>query len=345
MINKSKKCRFEKLPDISKEINEELNNNEHKQREVDICYLIDATGSMGREINAANEYVIKIFEELTTRYKDDFKFQFGAIFCRDKIDSSSDKNDYFPLTTDMNSLKNNISKIKPYGGGDTPEDWVEGYNIVLSDKMIWRNGMKLIIHITDAGAHGTEFSRVDRYSEEGPKLEKKMKECGDKDINIIRFKTNEEAVQSFEKKFEIYNGYKMSGQNKDKGQFIEIYDFNKNSSEKEGGKEPVSEMFHHIVIEGANQVVNPSYKFLKRLKNILNLPNDLDKDKGNLKSLISILDIGSDNYVITEDNYKKMILLIYRIRANVPVIIMRETGCGKTSLIKKLSQILIMEKN
>ena len=35
-----------------------------------------------------------------------------------------------------------------------------------------------------------------------------------------------------------------------------------------------------------------------------------------------------------------MLLLVYRIKANVPVIIMGETGCGKTSLIKKLSQIL-----
>jgi len=337
--NKTKKCRFEKLPDISKEIDLEL-NNEPKQREIDICYLIDATGSMGREIKASNEYVIKIFEELTNKYKDEFNFQFGAIFYRDKIDSKSDKNDYFPLTKDMNSLKKNISTIKPVGGGDTPEDWVEGYNIALSENMKWRNGMKLIIHIADAGAHGTEFSKGDKYPEEGPKLEKNIKECVDKNINIIGFKTDDEAEQSFEKMSEIYNAYKMSGQNRDRGQFIEIYDFNKNNSKEQGGKDPVSEMFHHIVIEGANQVVNPSYKFLKRLKNILNLPNDLDKDKGNLKSLISILDIGSDNYVITEDNYKKMILLVYRIRANVPVIIMGETGCGKTSLIKKLSQIL-----
>ena len=35
-----------------------------------------------------------------------------------------------------------------------------------------------------------------------------------------------------------------------------------------------------------------------------------------------------------------MVLLYYRIKANVPVIIMGETGCGKTSLIIKLSQIL-----
>ena len=35
-----------------------------------------------------------------------------------------------------------------------------------------------------------------------------------------------------------------------------------------------------------------------------------------------------------------MILLIYRIKADIPVIIMGETGCGKTSLIIKLSQFL-----
>ena len=35
-----------------------------------------------------------------------------------------------------------------------------------------------------------------------------------------------------------------------------------------------------------------------------------------------------------------MFLLLYRIKANVPVIIMGETGCGKTALIIKLNQIL-----
>jgi len=35
-----------------------------------------------------------------------------------------------------------------------------------------------------------------------------------------------------------------------------------------------------------------------------------------------------------------MILLVYGIKAKVPVIIMGETGCGKTALIKKLNQLL-----
>ena len=37
-------------------------------------------------------------------------------------------------------------------------------------------------------------------------------------------------------------------------------------------------------------------------------------------------------YALTPDNILKMILILLRIRANIPVIIMGETGCGKTSL-------------
>ena len=42
-------------------------------------------------------------------------------------------------------------------------------------------------------------------------------------------------------------------------------------------------------------------------------------------------------YALTPDNILKMILIILRVRANAPVIIMGETGCGKTSLIRYLA--------
>jgi ABC-type proline/glycine betaine transport system ATPase subunit len=35
-----------------------------------------------------------------------------------------------------------------------------------------------------------------------------------------------------------------------------------------------------------------------------------------------------------------MILILYRIIANIQVILMGETGCGKTKLIKILNQLL-----
>ena len=83
-----------------------------------------------------------------------------------------------------------------------------------------------------------------------------------------------------------------------------------------------------------------SDKYLIDIKSALNLENEVNKNKGDIKSLKSILNHKSDDYVITNDNFKKMILLVYRIKANIPVIIMGETGCGKTALITKLNQLL-----
>jgi hypothetical protein len=60
----------------------------------------------------------------------------------------------------MEDLKNKISTIRAYGGGgDGAEDWVGGYELALN-KMDWRKGIKLIIHIADDGAHGEEFTKM-----------------------------------------------------------------------------------------------------------------------------------------------------------------------------------------
>ena len=44
-----------------------------------------------------------------------------------------------------------------------------------------------------------------------------------------------------------------------------------------------------------------------------------------------------ESYALTPDNILKMVLIILRVRVNVPVIIMGETGCGKTSLVRYLA--------
>ena len=48
-------------------------------------------------------------------------------------------------------------------------------------------------------------------------------------------------------------------------------------------------------------------------------------------------------YTLTADNLLKMALIVQRIRAHVPVIIMGETGCGKTSLVRYLAQTCCVE--
>lgn len=49
-------------------------------------------------------------------------------------------------------------------------------------------------------------------------------------------------------------------------------------------------------------------------------------------------DLQSLGYALTPDNILKMVLIIQRIRAGIPVIVMGETGCGKTSLVRYLSR-------
>ena len=76
-------------------------------------------------------------------------------------------------------------------------------------------------------------------------------------------------------------------------------------------------------------------EFLPHVKNILNL-NTLSEEK--IKKIIG-------SYCFTSDNFIKMILILLRTRAGIPVVMMGETGCGKTSLIKILSTLLNKGKN
>ena len=86
----------------------------------------------------------------------------------------------------------------------------------------------------------------------------------------------------------------------------------------------------------ANYKEYNQYDFLEELKEILDLKNTLTKSDD--KEKISLIEIAKD-YVFTVDNFIKMCLILIRLRAKIPVIMMGETGCGKTSLIRKLSEL------
>ena len=75
--------------------------------------------------------------------------------------------------------------------------------------------------------------------------------------------------------------------------------------------------------------MNPNYSgrqrplLLKDLGGILNVPTELLTDP-------------DPSYILTLDNIKKMMAIHLRLRADLPVVIQGETGCGKTMLVRYL---------
>eukprot|EP00833_Pecoramyces_ruminatium_P011449 jgi/Orpsp1_1/1185481/evm.model.c7180000093977.2 len=89
-------------------------------------------------------------------------------------------------------------------------------------------------------------------------------------------------------------------------------------------------------------------KFLEEIKKVLNILNPIDdsdtkspriigegENERELKNLNELV----KSYVFTSDNFIKLILIYLRIRANIPVILLGETGSGKTALIRIMAKL------
>ena len=219
------------------------NNNYQESKNFDILYMIDGTGSMTSYIEAAKRKCIEISEELERNYIKKLNFKYGMIFYRDPIDVKSDEHEAFYLD-DINNVKEKIKSVKAYGGGDGPEDWVGAFKIALNTDIIrWRRGIKLIIHIADAPAHGDEFAGKKNYTEEGPKLIEQIKNCVNQEIKIFGLFIGHSAENSFLKFKEYYENYDRE----DKGLY-KVLNFN------EGEGNTIAEKFKSLVLQAVHTI-------------------------------------------------------------------------------------------
>ena len=207
------------------------------KQDFDIIYMIDASGSMGNYLEAAKDQCINISNELKSKFNN-YNFQFGGIFYRDPIDSKNDKNEMFDLTSNVPELRIFISQMKATGGGDLAEDWVGGYDLAVN-KIKWRNGIRLIIHICDADAHGKEYTtQGDNHPNEGIKMPPLLEQCVNKNIKVIGFNINNGATTSFNHCKKIYEQYDIN-----KKGLYKIQDFKKSAD--------ISNTFKELVVEAA----------------------------------------------------------------------------------------------
>ena len=182
---------------IDENVRYDIIKNSAINKNFDIVYLMDATGSMGDYLKAAKDQCINISKELR-KILPKFDFQFGAIFYRDPKDKPGEKSPVFPLRKNVVLLKRDIEPERANGGGDDEEDWVNAYDMALNN-IAWRNGTRLIIHIADAPAHGSQWCNVKKYEEENQKLLSLVQQCVDRNIKIIGFQIGNFPKKSFEK--------------------------------------------------------------------------------------------------------------------------------------------------
>ncbi|ETO32737.1 hypothetical protein RFI_04379, partial [Reticulomyxa filosa] len=92
-----------------------------------------------------------------------------------------------------------------------------------------------------------------------------------------------------------------------------------------------------LMISNENDMKDEEHEFLKKAK-IEVLCRAVGVPEAKKDAITKKLCEGEfKHYVLTYDNILKMINIVFNIRSNLPTVLMGETGCGKTVLIKYLA--------
>jgi len=123
-------------------------------RQLDLCFLCDATGSMGQYIYSAQKNICSIVEKVVASEQADVRF--ALVSYRDHPPQDSTYvTKVFPFTADVGAMQRNVETMSASGGGDGPEAVTAALHDALH--LPWRpNAAKVAVLIADAPPHGLE---------------------------------------------------------------------------------------------------------------------------------------------------------------------------------------------
>ena len=130
---------------------------------IEVCFVLDTTGSMSALIEGAKQKIWSIANEITSA-KPTPEIRMGLIGYRDRGDEYVTK--AFDLTNDIDAVYGHLQDFRAAGGGDTPESVNEALHEAVN-KMSWsqdRRVLKIIFLVGDAPPH-MDYQGAPKYPE------------------------------------------------------------------------------------------------------------------------------------------------------------------------------------
>ncbi|CAG8446925.1 16291_t:CDS:2 [Cetraspora pellucida] len=140
--------------------------NIERSMKVDLCYVLDCTGSMAGHIAAAKDCILQVTEYIKNT-NPSIKINVGFCGYRDHCDNSL-RLQNFDFTNSYEEFRRNIASVPATGGGDGPEDVLGGLHAAIT-QMSWNDGTRVLFHIGDYPPHGKRFTTMqDEYPDGDP---------------------------------------------------------------------------------------------------------------------------------------------------------------------------------
>ena len=149
---------------------------------VDLCFMVDCTGSMERYIVEVKEKIQDLVEETRQKFSS-LKLFVSFVGYRDHSEGTK-RITYQEFTQSIPFFKGFVGNVRAFGGGDAAEDVFGGIEQVC--KLNWNQPTRILFHIGDAPCHGRRFHNdaLDDYPSGDPRglriedLLRKVKQLG-----------------------------------------------------------------------------------------------------------------------------------------------------------------------
>jgi mRNA-degrading endonuclease YafQ of YafQ-DinJ toxin-antitoxin module len=99
-----------------------------KAEKVDMCFMLDATGSMSSYISEAKSVIHRIIDKLKNRFQD-FELRAAFVGYRDHADGPK-RVTVFDFDQNIDSFKTFVSSVEATGGQDQCEDVFGGLEVI-----------------------------------------------------------------------------------------------------------------------------------------------------------------------------------------------------------------------